>query len=206
MLYYSLNKRAVLAGFKEAVINGQAPDGGLYFPRFIPKLEKGFLAELKNKSKEQIAFEVIRPYVGNDLEEEDLFAICGETVNFEFPLVYVDEHIASLELFHGPTMAFKDVGAKFMSACMARFFRKQQWKVTVLVATSGDTGSAVANAFLNVDGVEVVILYPSGKVSKLQEQQLTTLGNNVIALEVDGTFDDCQRMVKCAFSDAELNR
>jgi len=204
MQYYSLNKKSVLVGFKEAVINGQAPDGGLYFPRYIPKLAPDFLKQLKSKSKEQIAFEVMKPYVGTDLSEEDLFVICTESVNFDFPLVYVNENISSLELFLGPTLAFKDVGAKFMSGCFSRFFKKQKWKVTVLVATSGDTGSAVANGFLNVDGVEVIILYPSGKVSKIQEQQMTTLGNNVTALEVQGTFDDCQRMVKLAFMDEEL--
>jgi len=206
MLYYSLNKGSVLAGFKEAVLNGQAPDGGLYFPRSIPKLPQGFVKQLSSKSRQQIAFEVMKPYVGNDLAEEGLFRICAHAVDFDMPLVQVNENISSLELFHGPTLAFKDVGARFMSACFAHFSRKRKWKTTILVATSGDTGGAVANGFLSVEGVEVVILYPSGKVSRIQEQQLTTLGNNVTALEVNGTFDDCQQMVKKAFADVELNK
>lgn len=206
MQYYSLNKQSVLAGFREAVVNGQAPDGGLYFPREIPKHGKDFFSTMRTKSKEQLAFEVMRPFVGPDLAEEELFNICAAAIDFEFPLVYVSEGIFSLELFHGPTLAFKDVGAKFLAGCLSRFARKQSWKNTVLVATSGDTGSAVANAFLNAEGIEVVVLYPSGKVSRIQEQQLSSLGGNVKALEVDGTFDDCQRMVKQAFADKELQQ
>ncbi|MGZ3862770.1 MAG: threonine synthase [Bacteroidia bacterium] len=204
MQYYSLNKKSVLAGFKEAAIPGQAPDGGLYFPRYIPKLDHSLLGNLKSLSKEEIAFRIMKPYVGDALNDEELFSICRNAIDLDFPLVKVDDDISSLELFHGSTMAFKDVGAKFMSGCFSYFFRAQSWKVTVLVATSGDTGGAVANSFLNVPGVNVVILYPSGKVSSLQEKQLTTLGNNVTALEINGTFDDCQRMVKQAFSDEGL--
>ena len=205
MLYHSTNKNSEKVNFREATIKGQAPDKGLYFPNSIPVLTKEFLNSFKQKSKAQIAFEVIRPYVGDVIAEDELFQICEHTVNFDFPLVKVSENIFSLELFHGPTLAFKDVGARFMSRCLGYFSRTDKRKVTVLVATSGDTGSAVANGFLGVDGVEVVILYPSGKVSKIQELQLTTLGQNITALEVNGTFDDCQHMVKQAFADVELN-
>ncbi len=206
MRYYSTNHNSETISFREATIKGQAPDKGLYFPESIPVLSKEFLASFKQKSKAQIAFEVIRPYVGDDIAEEDLFQICEHTVSFDFPLVKVSESISSLELFHGPTLAFKDVGARFMSRCLGYFSKTDSRKVTVLVATSGDTGSAVANGFLGAEGVDVVILYPSGKVSRIQELQLTTLGQNITALEVKGTFDDCQQMVKQAFADAELNK
>ncbi|MBP6732875.1 MAG: threonine synthase, partial [Chitinophagales bacterium] len=205
MLYYSTNNNSPKVDFKEATIKGQAPDKGLYFPERIPMLSKEFLASFKQKSKADIAFEVIRPYAGDTIAESDLHQICEHTVNFDFPLVRVTDSISSLELFHGPTLAFKDVGARFMSRCLGYFSKTDSRKVTVLVATSGDTGSAVANGFLGVEGVDVVILYPSGKVSKIQELQLTTLGQNITALEVNGTFDDCQAMVKQAFTDAELN-
>ena len=205
MLYHSTNNNSPKVDFREATIRGQAPDKGLYFPDSVPMLSKDFLNSFKQKSKSQIAFEVIRPYVGDTITEEDLFQICEHTVNFNFPLVPVSENISSLELFHGPTLAFKDVGARFMSRCLGYFSKTNQRKVTVLVATSGDTGSAVANGFLGVEGVDVIILYPSGKVSKIQELQLTTLGQNITALEVKGTFDDCQQMVKQAFTDVELN-
>jgi threonine synthase len=206
MLYYSTNGASPKVDFKEATIKGQAPDKGLYFPERIPLLSKDFLTTYKKMQKAQVAFEVIRPYVGDTIGEEDLYSICMHTVNFDFPLVKVTDSIASLELFHGPTLAFKDVGARFMSRCLGYFSKTDSRKVTVLVATSGDTGSAVANGFLGVEGVDVVILYPSGKVSKIQELQLTTLGQNITALEVNGTFDDCQAMVKQAFTDAELNQ
>ena len=191
-------------GFREATIRGQAPDGGLYFPDHIPTLSSDFINHIKQLSKSEIAYEVIHPYIGAEIPEAALRQICEETVAFDFPLHRINEHIYSLELFHGPTLAFKDVGARFMSRCLGYFSREQSRRVTVLVATSGDTGSAVANGFLGVDGVDVVILYPSGKVSKVQELQLTTLGQNITALEVEGTFDDCQAMVKRAFSDTEL--
>jgi threonine synthase len=168
-------------------------------------LSTDFIKNIKQYSKGQIAYEVIAPYIGSDIPEADLRRICEETVAFDFPLVGITEQIYSLELFHGPTLAFKDVGARFMSRCLGYFSREQSRRVTVLVATSGDTGSAVANGFLGVEGVDVVILYPSGKVSKVQELQLTTLGQNITALEVAGTFDDCQAMVKQAFADTELN-
>lgn len=206
MLYYSTNHQSAKVDFKEATIRGQAPDKGLYFPEVVPTLSKSFLSSFKSKTKAEVAFEVISPYVGSTIPEEDLQQICEHTVNFNFPLIQVSDNIYSLELFHGPTLAFKDVGARFMSRCLGYFSKNNDKKITVLVATSGDTGSAVANGFLGVEGVEVVILYPSGKVSKIQELQLTTLGQNIRALEVLGTFDDCQKMVKQAFTDAELNQ
>ena len=205
MLYYSTNHKSEKANFREATIHGQAPDKGLYFPEQIPLLSPKLLSSLKQTSKEDIAFEVIRPYVGNTIPDAELREICTHTVNFDFPLVPVSDTISSLELFHGPTLAFKDVGARFMSRCLGYFSRNNDKKITVLVATSGDTGSAVANGFLGVDGVEVIILYPSDKVSKIQELQLTTSGQNIRALEVQGTFDDCQKMVKQAFTDEQVN-
>ncbi|MFY9463546.1 MAG: threonine synthase [Sediminibacterium sp.] len=205
MQYYSLNQQAPNVSFREATILGQAPDKGLYFPEYIPKADPSLIAHIEQYSKEELAFRIMLPYVGDTITEEALYQIVSETVNFDFPLVPVNEFIASLELFHGPTLAFKDVGARFMSRCLGYFSRGQSAKVTVLVATSGDTGGAVANGFLGVEGVDVVILYPSGKVSPVQELQLTTCGQNITALEVDGTFDDCQAMVKSAFMDLDLN-
>jgi len=205
MLYYSTNHKSEKVNFREAAIRGQAPDKGLYFPEQIPVLSQKLLSSLKQTSKEDIAFEVIRPYLGDTIPENELREICTHTVNFDFPLVPVSDSVSSLELFHGPTLAFKDVGARFMSRCLGYFSRNNDKKITVLVATSGDTGSAVANGFLGVEGVEVVILYPSGKVSKVQELQLTTNGQNIRALEVQGTFDDCQKMVKQAFTDEQVN-
>ena len=206
MLYHSTNHISSKVDFKEATIKGQAPDKGLYFPETIPQLQKNFIDNIDKYSKEEIAFNVIQPYVGNVIPKNELERIVTETINFDFPLVKVEENIFSLELFHGPTLAFKDVGARFMSRCLGYFVKNQNKKITVLVATSGDTGGAVANGFYNVDGVDVVILYPSRKVSSVQELQLTTLGKNITALEVDGTFDDCQHLVKQAFADEELNK
>ena len=204
MQFYSLNKKSPNVNFKDATINGQAPDKGLYFPDIIPQVRKKLIEQIENFSNEEIAFEVIHPYVGDTIAEADLFNIVKETINFPIPLVNITGNIFSLELFHGPTLAFKDVGARFMSRCLGYFVKDSNKKVTVLVATSGDTGGAVANGFYKVDGVDVVILYPSGKVSSVQEKQLTTLGRNIHPLEVDGTFDDCQQMVKQAFGDDEL--
>jgi threonine synthase len=206
MLYFSTNNNSPKINFKEATIKGQAPDKGLYFPEKIPLLEKGFIEDIVNYSKEEIAFKVIEPYIGDVIPKNELKNIVAETINFNFPLVPVGENIFSLELFHGPTLAFKDVGARFMSRCLGYFVKGNKTKITVLVATSGDTGGAVANGFFDVEGIDVVILYPSGKVSSVQELQLTTLGKNIKALEVDGTFDDCQRMVKHAFADEILNK
>ena len=207
MKYYSLNKRAPKVGFREAVVNGLAPDHGLYFPEDITQLPDEFFANIENLTNNQIAFAAIRQFVGEEIPDDALRTIIDDTLSFDFPIVEVEKNVYSLELFHGPTMAFKDVGARFMARCLAYFnSTKTTQKNTVLVATSGDTGGAVANGFLGVDGVEVVILYPSGKISDIQERQLTTLGRNITALEVDGTFDDCQDMVKKAFVDETLAR
>lgn len=206
MKYYSLNNKNHTVTFQEAVIQGLAPDKGLYFPENNTPIKPAFYDEIENLSNEAIAFEVIKQFVGDEIPADVLKKIIAETLSFEFPLVEVEEHIFSLELFHGPTMAFKDVGARFMARCLAYFNRdKTERKNTVLVATSGDTGGAVASGFLGVKGVDVVILYPSGKVSDIQEKQLTTLGQNITALEVDGVFDDCQDMVKKAFLDENLS-
>lgn len=205
MNYYSLNKNASDVNFREATIKGQAPDKGLYFPEYIPSVASDIIKNIGAYSKEELAFEIMLPYVGNTITKSDLLKIVTETINFPFPLVSVNKDIYSLELFHGPTLAFKDVGARFMSRCLGYFSTQQKNKITVLVATSGDTGGAVANGFLGVEGVEVVILYPSGKVSPVQELQLTTCGQNIKALEVTGSFDDCQAMVKDAFMDVDLN-
>lgn len=206
MLYYSTNKKSPKATFKEATIKGQAPDKGLYFPETLPTLPKGFIENINSYSKEEIALTAIQPFVGDTIPKNILEKIVLETVNFDFPLVQIKEDIFSLELFHGPTLAFKDVGARFMSCCLGYFVQKNNKEVTVLVATSGDTGGAVASGFYGVEGVRVVILYPSGKVSSVQELQLTTLGKNITAIEIDGNFDDCQQLVKQAFADEELNK
>ena len=206
MFYYSTNHTSKKVNFKEATIRGQAPDKGLYFPENIPTLQKDFIKNINDYSKEEIALTVIQPYISNEIPKNELKRIVCETINFDFPLIKIKENIFSLELFHGPTLAFKDVGARFMSRCLGYFVKGENKKMTVLVATSGDTGGAVANGFYDVDGVDVVILYPSGKVSSVQELQLTTLGKNITALEVDGTFDDCQQIVKQAFADDELNK
>ncbi len=202
MQYFSTNKISSTVNFKEATINGQAPDKGLYFPEKIPVINKDLIKNIERYSNEAIAYEVIKPFVGDCISETILKNIVEETVNFSIPLIPVTENIFSLELFHGPTLAFKDIGARFMSHCLGYFVKDQPKKITVLVATSGDTGGAVANGFFDVPNVEVIILYPSGKVSTVQEKQLTTLGKNIHALEVKGTFDDCQQMVKEIFTNA----
>lgn len=204
MKYYSTNKQSPAVDFKQAAIAGQAPDKGLYFPESLPKVSTDLISNIESLSNESIAYEVIKPYVGDTIPANVLQRIVLETVNFPLPLVPVTAHITALELFHGPTLAFKDIGARFMSRCLGYFLKDETKKVTVLVATSGDTGGAVANGFYGVDGVEVVILYPSGKVSPVQEKQLTGLGGNIHALEVNGSFDDCQQLVKQAFADEDL--
>jgi len=204
MNYYSLNKKAPKTTFKNAVVKGLAPDKGLYFPESITPLSKDFFETIEHKSNSEIAFEAIKQFVIPEIPETELKHIVDETLSFDFPIVNLNDNISTLELFHGPTMAFKDVGARFMARCLGYFNKGNNEEVTVLVATSGDTGGAVANGFLGVKGVNVVILYPSGKVSDIQEKQLTTLGQNITALEVDGVFDDCQDMVKQAFLDEEL--
>lgn len=204
MNYYSLNNKNHKVTFQQAVINGLAPDKGLYFPENITRLPNSFFDEIENLSNEEIAYQAIKLFVGDEIPETVLKQIISETINFDFPCIEVEENVFSLELFHGPTIAFKDVGARFMSRCLAYFNQNSEIKNTVLVATSGDTGGAVASGFLGVKGVDVVILYPSGKVSDIQERQLTTLGQNITALEVDGVFDDCQDFVKKAFLDNDL--
>jgi len=204
MNYYSLNHIAPNTTFENAVIKGLAPDRGLYFPENITPLKASFFETIETLSNEAIAFEAIKQFISPEIPEDVLKTIVSETLSFDFPVVNLTESISTLELFHGPTMAFKDVGARFMARCLGYFNKDNSNELTVLVATSGDTGGAVANGFLGVKGVRVVILYPSGKVSDIQEKQLTTLGQNITALEVDGTFDDCQDMVKKAFLDDEL--
>lgn len=206
MQYFSTNRTSPHVSFREATMKGQPDDKGLYFPSSIPKLSSDFLGNFRDRPNDEIAFEIIRPFVGGCIPEDELFRICKETVDFPFPLVPITGRISSLELFHGPTLAFKDVGARFMSRCLRFFSRERFGKTIVIVATSGDTGGAVANGFHGVEGIEVVILYPKGKVSRVQEQQLTTLGGNVTALEVLGTFDDCQAIAKQALADTELQK
>ena len=204
MNFYSLNKQSPEVSFKDAVIKGIAPDRGLYFPENITPLPASFFKNIEELSNQEIAFNAIHQFVSEDIPNDTLKAILANVLDFDFPVVQLEKNVASLELFHGPTMAFKDVGARFMANCLGYFSKNESNEVTVLVATSGDTGGAVANGFLGVEGVKVVILYPSGKVSDIQERQLTTLGQNITALEVDGTFDDCQKMVKTAFLDEAL--
>jgi threonine synthase len=206
MNYYSLHHKSPSTTFKNAVVQGLAKDRGIYFPENITPLSKDFIANITKYTDHEIAYEVIRQFVGDEIPTEKLKEIIEKTVSFDFPLVKIEENIASLELFHGPTMAFKDVGAKFMAQCLEYFNKGNKEEITVLVATSGDTGGAVANGFLGAKGVNVVILYPSGKVSDVQEKQLTTLGQNITALEVAGVFDDCQEMVKTAFLDEDITR
>ncbi|MCA6078224.1 threonine synthase [Fulvivirga sedimenti] len=206
MKFYSTNNKDYRVSFRDAVVEGLPSDNGLFFPESIPGLSSEFLNNLKSYSLPEIGREVMSPYTEEDIPSDILMSILEETLNFEIPLVPVDANIMALELFHGPTMAFKDVGARFLARCLGYFAVAADQKVTVLVATSGDTGSAVGHGFLNVPNVDVVILYPSGKVSPLQEKQLTTLGNNITALEIAGNFDDCQAMVKKAFLDNGLRR
>jgi len=206
MFYYSTKNSKVRVDFREATIMGQASDKGLFFPEQIPALPKGFIKDIEKLSKEEIALQVIQPYVGNTIEKTNLEEIIAHTINFDFPLQMINDTIYALELFHGPTLAFKDVGARFMSRCLNYFVKDENKQFVVLVATSGDTGGAVANGFYDVEGVQVVILYPSEKVSYVQEKQLTALGRNIKAIEVEGSFDDCQRMVKQAFTDVDINK
>lgn len=206
MLYYSTNKKAPIASLEEAVVKGLASDKGLFMPKTIKKLPQEFFDNISNLSFQEIAYTVADAFFGEDVEADKLKEIVYDTLNFDTPIVKVKNNIYTLELFHGPTLAFKDVGARFMARLLGYFIEKQdKQEVNVLVATSGDTGSAVANGFLDVDGIKVHVLYPKGKVSPIQECQFTTLGKNITALEVDGTFDDCQALVKSAFMDEELN-
>lgn len=213
MKYYSTNHKAPLASLQQAVEQGLAPDRGLYMPERLNLLPNTFFEHIDEMSFQELSFEVARALFGEDVNHNDLRRIVYDTLNFETPVVKVRDNIHALELFHGPTLAFKDVGARFMARLLQYFIRKDQTetvsaphRVNVLVATSGDTGSAVANGFLGVDGIHVYVLYPKGKVSHIQESQFTTLGQNITALEVDGVFDDCQALVKSAFMDDELKR
>lgn len=206
MQYYSTNKKALPATLEEAVVKGLASDRGLFMPWTIKPLSKDFYDNIDKMSFQEIAYHVADAFFGEDVPADTLKQIVYDTLNFDVPVVKVKENIYSLELFHGPTLAFKDVGGRFMARLLGYFIRKEGKKqVNVLVATSGDTGSAVANGFLGVEGIHVYVLYPKGKVSEIQEKQFTTLGQNITALEVDGTFDDCQALVKAAFMDKELN-
>ena len=206
MQYYSTNKQAPLATLEEAVVRGLATDKGLYMPERIKPLPQEFFDGIAEMSFQEIAFRVADAFFGEDIPAEALKHIVYDTLAFDTPVVNVDGNIHSLELYHGPTLAFKDVGARFMARMLGWFIQNEKKEmVNVLVATSGDTGSAVANGFLGVEGIHVYVLYPKGKVSAIQEVQFTTLGQNITALEVDGVFDDCQRLVKSAFMDEELN-
>lgn len=206
MKFYSTNNKDHRVGLRDAVIQGLAPDNGLYMPERISRMTDDFFRSLPQKSFSEISLAVAKNLVGDDLPPDELRRIIDHTIQFDAPLVEIEEDVFALELFHGPTMAFKDFGARFMSQLLGYFAGQQQKEVTILVATSGDTGSAVANGFLDVPGTRVVVLYPSGKVSDIQERQFTTLGRNVTALEIDGTFDDCQKLVKQAFLDPELKK
>lgn len=206
MKYYSTNKQSQSVSLQEAVVKGLASDRGLFMPEAIKALPPSFYDHIEDLSFQEIAYRVADAFFGEDIPADTLKDIVYDTLNFDVPLVKVEENIYSLELFHGPTLAFKDVGGRFMARLLSYFIRKEGQKdVNVLVATSGDTGSAVANGFLGVEGIHVYVLYPKGKVSEIQEKQFTTLGQNITALEVDGTFDDCQALVKSAFMDKELN-
>jgi threonine synthase len=205
MKYYSTNKNTPEVSLKEAVVKGLASDNGLFMPEQIDKFEASFFDNIQNLSFQEIAFEVAKKFFGDDIQHDKLKEIVFDTLQFDCPVVKVADSIYSLELFHGPTLAFKDVGARFMARLLNHFLDEKEHLVNVLVATSGDTGSAVANGFLGVEGIHVYVLYPKGKVSEIQESQFTTLGKNITALEIDGTFDDCQRLVISAFLDSELN-
>ncbi|MHC2990169.1 threonine synthase [Pontibacter sp. HJ8] len=206
MHFISTNKQAAYAPLQQAVLKGLAEDGGLYMPASIPVLPSSFFEQLHQLSLQEIAYTVAAAFLKQDVPDQVLKPLVEEAMNFEIPLVEVEKDIYSLELFHGPTMAFKDVGARFMSRLMAYFTRDKSDQLKVIVATSGDTGSAVAAGFHNVPGIQVYILFPKGKVSPLQQKQLTTWGDNITAIEVDGTFDDCQRLAKQALGDKEMNR
>ncbi|WP_110483071.1 threonine synthase [Candidatus Karelsulcia muelleri] len=206
MLYKSLKNNKYIASFKEAVFFGQSPDKGLYFPEKIPLLENKFFKNLSNFEVNDLMMEVIKPFIGNEIPYKELLNIISNTVNFKINIKKIYENFFSLELFLGPTMAFKDIGVKFLSGCIKYFCKQIKKNIIILTATSGDTGAAVANAFNKIDGVKVVILYPSSKISFLQEKQITTLGDNILALEIKGNFDDCQLLAKKAFSDEQIRK
>jgi threonine synthase len=204
MKFYSTNDKSVRIDLREAVTQGLAPDNGLYMPEEIPVLPNDFFDTIESRSFQENAFLIAQNLLAGSIPNDELKRIVNHTIQFDAPIVEIEEDIFALELFHGPTLAFKDFGARFMSQMLGYFAKQQHQEIVILVATSGDTGSAVANGFLGVEGTRVIVLYPSGKVSDIQEKQFTTLGQNVTALEVEGTFDDCQRLVKQAFLDQEL--
>ena len=206
MNYFSTNNPSQKVRFQEAVRKGLPDDNGLFLPESIPVLPPSFFQNLPNLSLQEIGFEVAKLFVGDEIPEADLKTLVYEVLSFDTPIVKVEKDVYSLELYHGPTLAFKDVGARFMARCLSYFNQQTKESITVLAATSGDTGSAVANGFLGVEGVQVVLLYPKGKVSPFQEKQMTTLGRNIKALEIEGSFDDCQKLVKTAFLDKELSQ
>jgi len=203
MKYYSTNDKNEKTSFKEVVFNGLASDGGLYMPEKVPVLSESFL-KAKNIPLHEIGFEVSKKFIGDEINSNELQNIISDSLNFIIPLMPLDEHILSLELFHGPTLAFKDVGARFMAKMLSLFSRNESKQLTILTATSGDTGSAVANAFYEQEGIKVVILFPKNGVTDFQMKQMTSLGKNISAIAIEGTFDDCQRLVKKSFSDIEL--
>lgn len=206
MRFYNINNTKEVVGLREAVLKSISVENGLYMPEYIPQLPSGFMEHLPGMGLREIALVVSSLMLGNDIGEHELKRIIERSLNFPIPVKGIHNNMGVLELFHGPTLAFKDVGARFMAGLFESLLKDENKEITILVATSGDTGGAVADAFYGKQGVKVVILYPSGKVSELQERQLTTLGGNITALEIEGNFDDCQRMVKQAFSDQELNR
>lgn len=206
MKYYNLKDHQESVDFRAATIKGQGKEKGLFFPETIPSFDQEFIQNLSQYSDEEIAYQCMKDFIGDEIPPEVLQKIVTETISFEIPLKKINDNISVLELFHGPTLAFKDVGAGFMSRCLSYFLENQQKKVTVLVATSGDTGGAVAHGFYDLPGIDVVILYPKGRVSPVQEKQLTALGKNIYALEVNGSFDDCQSLVKQAFSNDEISK
>lgn len=206
MKFCSTNNTSKAVSLKEAVLKGLAEDNGLYMPVTTPQLSADFINNMKNLSLQEIAFNIAKPFIEEDIADKNLKNIVEEAINFSSPLVSVENKISALELFHGPTLAFKDFGARFMARLLSYFTKDLKSEIHVLVATSGDTGSAVANGFLNVPGIKVHVLFPSGLVTKIQEKQFTTLGKNITAIEVAGNFDDCQRLVKQAFLDKEINQ
>lgn len=204
MQYYSTNNKENKVSFKQAILQGLANDKGLFMPEKISRLPETFFKNLSHLTLQEIAFKVARNFIEDEISENELHFIIENSISFEAPIIKLSDDLSILELFHGPTLAFKDFGARFMARTMEYFLKGLNKEITILVATSGDTGSAVANGFLNVEGIKVLVLFPSGKISKIQEKQITTLGNNITAVEVEGTFDDCQRLVKTAFVDENL--
>ena len=205
MQYYSTNNKSLNVSFKQAVLKGLSEDGGLFMPVSIPSLNKNFIENIESKSFQEIALEVAKGFIDGEIKESDLEKIVSEAINFDAPVVRLSDNHFILELFHGPTLAFKDFGARFMARTFSYFNKDNDIELIILVATSGDTGSAVANGFYETEGIKVVILYPSGKISEIQEKQITTLDKNIIAIEIDGTFDDCQKLVKSAFVDKDIS-